>query len=104
MLKFWRTNRCLKDGLQNVPVISILMNQLIHTQNIMHSESLLLHSIALSWDHFYRPPHSPLSIWNELSHSVQQIQYQFSNAIILLGGEFNCPRIEWSSNSLIDNC
>ena len=44
MLKFLRTDRCLKDGLQNVPVISILMNQMIHTlqeQNIMYSESVL---------------------------------------------------------------
>ena len=44
MLKFLRIDRCLKDGLQNVPVISILMNQMIHTlqeQNIMYSESVL---------------------------------------------------------------
>ena len=44
MLKFLRTDRSLKDGLQNIPVISILVNQMINTlqhQNIVYSESLL---------------------------------------------------------------
>jgi len=34
--------------------------------------------------------------------TVQQIQNQFPSAVILLGGDFNCPGIEWSSGSLTD--
>ena len=44
MIKFLRTDRRFKDGLQNIPVISILMSQMIYTlqqKKIAYSESLL---------------------------------------------------------------
>jgi len=35
-----------------------------------------------------------------LSNCVQQIQNQFPSAVILLGGDFDCPGIQWSSGRL----
>ena len=52
---------------------------------------------------FYNPPNSPANIWDELSLCVQQIQEQFPDAILLLGGDFNCPGIEWPTGSLTDS-
>ena len=49
---------------------------------------------------FYRPPNSPPSVPDDLPDSVQQIQRQFPNAIILLGGDFNIPGIDWTLCSL----
>ena len=48
---------------------------------------------------FYTPPHSPKTIWNDLSQCLSQIRHKFDNAVILLGGDFNCPGIDWSTEA-----
>ena len=52
---------------------------------------------------FYCPPHSPASIWEELSECVQQIQQMFPDTVLILGGDFNCPGIDWCSGDLTES-
>ena len=52
---------------------------------------------------FYCPPHSPPTIWEDLTACVSKIQQQFPESVILLGGDFNCPGIEWFSVTLTDS-
>ena len=52
---------------------------------------------------FYTPPHSPETIWNDLSQCLFQIRHKFANAVLLLGGDFNCPGIDWSTGLLVDS-
>ena len=52
---------------------------------------------------FYTPPHSPETIWNDLSQCLSQIRHKFANAVLLLGGDFNCPGIDRSTGLLVDS-
>ena len=52
---------------------------------------------------FYRPPHSPDSIPGELSVSMSHIRSQFPSSKIVLGGDFNCPGIDWLGHILLDS-
>ena len=52
---------------------------------------------------FYRPPNSPLSMQNDLRNSLQQIRSQFPGAKIILGGDFNCPGVDWSTGTLTES-
>jgi len=49
---------------------------------------------------FYCPPHSPVSIWEEY---IQQIQQIFPDTVLILGGDFNSPGIDWSSGCLTES-
>ena len=51
---------------------------------------------------FYTP-HSPETIWNDLSQCLSHIRHKFANAVLLLGGDFNCPGIDWSTGLLVDS-
>ena len=52
---------------------------------------------------FYTPPHSPESIWDDLAQCLSQIRLKFPKATILLGGDFDCPGIDWSTSMLTDS-
>ena len=52
---------------------------------------------------FYCPPHSPATTWEDLSHSVADVKVKYSNSKIFLGGDFNCPGIDWQLGSLTDS-
>ena len=52
---------------------------------------------------FYTPLHSPESIWDDLAQCLSQIRLKFPKATILLGGDFNCPGIDWSTSMLTDS-
>ena len=65
---------------------------LVHVQN---HPNIILGS-------FYCPPHSPISIWEKLSECIQQIQQMFPDAVLILGGDFNSPGIDWSSGCVTD--
>jgi len=45
---------------------------------------------------FYCPPIPSASVFEELQTLLVNIKQQFPNAFILLGGNFNCPGINWS--------
>jgi len=47
--------------------------------------------------------HSPPTIWEDLTVCVSQIQQRFPESVILLGGDFNRPGIEWFSVTLTDS-
>ena len=50
---------------------------------------------------FYCPPHSPVSDLDHLHVSLSAVKSKYPAAKIFLGGDFNCPGIDWSNNSLI---
>ena len=52
---------------------------------------------------FYCTPNSPASIWKDLTRSISEIQLCFPNDEIILGGNFNCPGIDWSLGNFIDS-
>ena len=52
---------------------------------------------------FYHPPYSPDLILDELSVSMSHIRSQFPSSKIVLGGDFNCPGIDWSGHILSDS-
>jgi len=52
---------------------------------------------------FYTPPNSTPSVWEDLSECLIQIRQKFSTTIIILGGDFNCPGMDWPSGSLVDS-
>jgi len=52
---------------------------------------------------FYCPPQSPVHIWDDLAHCVSQIRNRFPDTALLLGGDFNCPGIDWSTGNLTDS-
>ena len=66
---------------------------LLHLQ---HSHDIILGA-------FYAPPNSPSSVWDELSESLTQGRQKFPTTMIVLGGDFNCPGVDWSSGSLMDS-
>ena len=52
---------------------------------------------------FYCPPHSPATTWEDLSHSIADVKVKYPNSKIFLGGDFNCPGIDWQMGSLTDS-
>ena len=52
---------------------------------------------------FYCPPHSPAAVWEDLSHSIADVKVKYPNSKIFLGGDFNCPGIDWQSGTLTDS-
>ena len=50
---------------------------------------------------FYCPPHSPAAVWEDLSHSIADVKVKYPNSKIFLGGDFNCPGIDWNPNRFI---
>ena len=52
---------------------------------------------------FYCPPHSTISELHHLHVSLSAIKSKYPAAKIFLGGDFNCPGIDWSNNSLTDS-
>ena len=47
----------------------------------------------------YRPPDSPRQCLHELSLSLTRIRVKYPDAILMLGGDFNLPGIDWQSMS-----
>ena len=66
---------------------------LLHLQ---HSHDIILGA-------FYAPPNSQSSVWDELSESLTQGRQKFPTTMIILGGDFNCPGVDWLSGSLMDS-
>ena len=52
---------------------------------------------------FYTPPNSTPSVWEDLSECLIQIRQRFPTTMIILGGDFNCPGVDWVSGSLVDS-
>ena len=52
---------------------------------------------------FYTLPHSPKSTWNDLSQCLSQKRHKFTNAMMLLGDNLNCPGIDCSTSLLTDS-
>ena len=52
---------------------------------------------------FYCPPNSPASVLDELYTSICLIKSKFPASIIYLGGDFNCPGIDWAHGCLTDS-
>ena len=52
---------------------------------------------------FYCPPHSPVSVWDNLAQCVCQLRQKFPDILLLLGGDFNCPGIDWCSGNLTES-
>ena len=50
---------------------------------------------------FYCPPHSPITVLDELAQSISDIRTMYPSAKIIIGGDFNSPGINWSNKSLI---
>ena len=51
---------------------------------------------------FYCPPHSPVSVWGNLAQCVCQLRQKYPD-LVLLGGDFNCPGIDWCSGNLTES-
>ena len=52
---------------------------------------------------FYCPPNSTTSTLDELHVSICEIKSKYPSAIIYLGGDFNCPGIDWTHGDIIDS-
>ena len=52
---------------------------------------------------FYHPLNSSFSVLNDLRDSLCYIKSQFPNTKIILDGDFNCPGINWQTETLIDS-
>jgi hypothetical protein len=50
---------------------------------------------------FYRPPSSPPSIMDSLEESLSKAFRAASNQLLILGGDFNLPGIDWNTNTVI---
>ena len=55
--------------------------------------------IALIVGVFYRPPDSPIQCLHELNLSLSRIRDKYPDAMLMLGGDFNLPGIDWQSMS-----
>ena len=66
---------------------------LIHSQN--HC-SMILGS-------FYCPSQSPVSVWDDLALCVCQLRQKLLDIPLLLGGDFNCPGIDWGIRGLTES-
>lgn len=52
---------------------------------------------------FYGPPHSPDSLLDDLLLSIAEIKHKFPHTQIILGGDFNCPGIDWEHGTILDS-
>ena len=52
---------------------------------------------------FYRPPNSPTTALNDLNDSLRFIRLKFPCVKNILGGDFNCPGIDWHTGTLTDS-
>ena len=52
---------------------------------------------------FYGPPPLSANLINDLTASVTQVKQKFPSAKIILGGDFNCPGIDWELECLTDS-
>jgi len=52
---------------------------------------------------FYCPPHSSDTIFDELQSSIDGIKQKYPHTQIVLGGDFNCPGIDWENSTLINS-
>lgn len=50
---------------------------------------------------FYCPSQSATSVWDDLAHCVCQLR-QIPDISLLLGGDFNCPGIDWCTVNLTE--
>ena len=51
---------------------------------------------------FCCPPQSPVSVWDDLALCVSQLRQRLPDIPLLLGGDFNCPGIDWGTSSLTE--
>ena len=52
---------------------------------------------------FYAPPHSTDTLLNDLLSSIATVKQMFPHVQIILGGDFNCPGIDWEHGTLTDS-
>ena len=52
---------------------------------------------------FYCPPHSPDTTLEELRSSLVYIKQKYPNAFVILGGDFNCPGVDWHHGTLTES-
>ena len=46
---------------------------------------------------------SNYTVWQDLSQSIADVKVKYPNSKIFLGGDFNCPGINWQSGTLTDS-
>ena len=51
---------------------------------------------------FYAP-HSTYTLLDDLLFSIATVKQMFPHVQIILGGDFNCPGIDWEHGTLIDS-
>ena len=44
-----------------------------------------------------------MSVWDDLAHCVCQLRQKFPDIALLLGGDFNCPGIDWRTGNLTES-
>ena len=52
---------------------------------------------------FYCPPNSSPTVLDNLSSSIADIKSKYPHSKILLGGDFNCPGIDWEHGTLTES-
>ena len=52
---------------------------------------------------FYCPPHSSDTILEDLRSSLVYIKLKYPRAQVILGGDFNCPGIDWHHGTLTES-
>ena len=102
----YRKDRNKYGGGVFVAIRENLPSYQIHTDSSLEIIWVRIH-INLNSDiilgSFYRPPNSSSSVLNDLGDSLCYIKSQFPNTKIILGGDFNCPGINWQTETLIDS-
>ena len=51
----------------------------------------------------YCPPNSPSTVLDQLKDNITDIKNSHPTAKLLLGGDFNCPGIDWHHKTLLDS-
>ena len=52
---------------------------------------------------FYCPPTSSLLVFEDLSLDIANIKQNYPHSKIILGGDFNCPGIDWEHGILMES-
>ena len=87
----------VKDSIPSSQTEIILPNEIVWVQlHARNNRSIIVGT-------FYCPLHSPATIWEDLSQSIADVKAKYPNSKIFLGGDFNCPGIDWQSGTLIDS-
>ena len=89
----------------------ILIKNTIASSQLHHDSSL-----ELVWVHihtgnnkdiiigsFYCPPHSHIETLDEFYTSITHVKSIYPHVQLLIGGDFNCPGVDWSDGSLINS-